>query len=115
MTELLPCPFEREETVPELITERRGNLWYAWVKCPKCDASMVGISDPWGGDPRQSAIDMAARQWNTRYERTCHAIHTHISVSGECCEAYVCSECENPIDYGHQEYCSGCGAKVVDE
>lgn len=50
----------------------------------------------------------AAELWNTRAERTCHAVFDDSNWY-----KWICSECGQPIDRA-DNYCFSCGAKVVE-
>lgn len=53
-----------------------------------------------------------AERWNRRAERTCRAVMPPYEPGVE--EIPVCSECGHQI-FAEDNYCSNCGAEVVDE
>lgn len=61
------------------------------------------VTDKAKEEARQRAIQI----WNTRAERTCHAVFDDSNWY-----KWICSECGQPIDRA-DNYCFSCGAKVV--
>lgn len=92
MSELLPCPFCGEKARID-----RYEHFYR-VLCTDCPASTEWLYS------EQEAIDA----WNTRVERTCHAVFDDSNWY-----KWICSECGQPIDRA-DNYCFSCGAKVVE-
>ena len=101
MSELLPCPFCGGE----------ANTWdgvYMWyVVCKECGAA---------GSPCLTEAE-AIEAWNSRAERTCHVVkNSRKYVLSDGCELFDdgCSICNGYVG-DDDNYCSNCGAKVVDE
>lgn len=92
MSELLSCPFCGEKARID-----RYEHFYR-VLCMDCPASTEWLYS------EQEAIDA----WNTRAERTCHAVFDDSNWY-----KWICSECGQPIDRA-DNYCFSCGAKVVE-
>lgn len=97
--ELKPCPFCPDGGKP-LMLDFSDTMHI--VKCTKCGCVTGNLA---------YTIELAAQNWNTRSERTCHAI-----IEDEC---LVCSECQEDIDpsWVACPYC-GCeisGAEVIAE
>lgn len=117
MIELKPCPF-CPDGVAGVVTPggqtADGFPWIAWGHCSGCGATAA----PGLGDTEQEALDNAAKNWNTRWERTCHVTHRNDfkSAFGEHSIWYECGA-SVLIANGTQEpvFCPGCGAKVVEE
>ena len=100
MAELRPCPFCGGEA------ELTGfNAPEYWVWCPNCKASADA----------HTCSDAAIKAWNTRATRTCHIVrNSRKYVLSDGTELFDdgCSECNEYVGDG-DNYCSGCGAKVV--
>ena len=113
MIELLPCPHHKEAIYPKRIaqhypypTQYGKEHWIVSYECPECG---------WGFFERskteQEADEAAARDWNTRYERTCTYEPSYEDPE---IRIFRCSNCGCGMHY-RTLYCPGCGAKVVDE
>lgn len=117
MIELKPCPF-CPDGVAGVVTPggqtADGFPWIAWGHCSGCGATAA----PGLGDTEQEALDNAAKNWNTRWERTCHmnyvSLYDEEGVDGIECDECGWSELYDP-GYPHPAHCPGCGAKVVGE
>lgn len=96
MIDLKPCPFCPDGGHPVLRTEFMSDGYrYTAVACSKCGVIMPGNYHESG--------DQAAWDWNTRFERTCNRL--------DFCK---CSECGKLTIEAIDNYCSNCGAKVVE-
>lgn len=95
--ELRPCPFCGG---PAVVHEYNGG--FASIGCGgQCDFKPSAFGFP--------SVDSAIEVWNTRAERTCIIIN---QPDAEGCSFWVCSVCGFPYTDGNN-YCPGCGAKVV--
>lgn len=92
MSELLSCPCCGEKARID-----RYEHFYR-VLCMDCPVLTEWLYS------EQEAIDA----WNTRVERTCHAVFDDSNWY-----KWICSECGQPIDRA-DNYCFSCGAKVVE-
>ena len=104
MSELKPCPFCGSEA--SLVWMDDEELDLCWVECGRCGASTVFCGQP----------ELAIDAWNTRAERTCHVVkNSRKYVLSDGTELFDdgCSICNGYIGAG-ENYCSQCGAKVVE-
>lgn len=98
MSELLPCPF----CGGEARVERDSFSGSFYVGC--LNDECLGFSGlGWIYKKEEEAIEA----WNTRVERTCHAVFDDSNWY-----KWICSECGQPIDRA-DNYCFSCGAKVT--
>ena len=97
MSELLSCPFCGESA------DMYESKDYYRIGCddPSCYGYLYNSSV---FQEKASAI----KAWNTRVERTCHAVFDDSNWY-----KWICSECGQPIDRA-DNYCFSCGAKVVE-
>lgn len=100
MSELKPCPFCEGEAI--LLEDWKDGNFIVGCANNDCIARLSGI-------PSFDNAEQAVKAWNTRAERTCHAL-----IPSEM-EGYVfCSKCEGLLgEYGYPNYCPYCGVKVV--
>lgn len=99
MTELLPCPF----------CGSKGKLKeVGYVVYVKCSNKKCGVETE---TYDECDTPIAIEAWNTRYEPTCRIIGERDSLGYM---SLVCSECKSIMD-DDDNFCSKCGAKVVDE
>lgn len=97
MSDLLTCPFCGSEASERTVGD------YFQIGCPDY-ACLAYIIDMPVYLSRQEAVN----DWNTRAERTCHAVFDDSNWY-----KWICSECGQPIDRA-DNYCFSCGAKVVE-
>lgn len=106
-SELKPCPFCGGEA--EIVSNR-------FVKCKDCR------SRTWTLFP---TLDESIKAWNTRAERTCNPYVKAFKIGENFVEYQAICDCGYPVgvdgtpnleDFEHIEnYCGGCGAKVIHE
>lgn len=103
MTELKPCPFCGGEAEYRAAKYVRTVFKHS-VVCLECFASV----------PPKASEQEAIEAWNTRAERTCHVELVDQNESDPVGVA-ICSECgSNGFEIQNSNYCSYCGAKVVE-
>lgn len=103
MSELKPCPFCGGRAVVRAFTISRS-----FVVC--CEDCPIGFLVPY--DSEEEAVEA----WNTRAERTCRVVkNSRKYVLSDGTELFDdgCSICNGYIGAG-ENYCSNCGAKVVE-
>lgn len=103
MAELKRCPFCGAEADVHYFAHDDSECT---VMCsnPNCRASVSARSS----GSMTTAYNRARKLWNRRAERTCRMIDNG-------CEL-CCSECDGRHEYEEEpNYCSNCGAKVVDK
>ena len=115
MNELKPCPFCGGEAI--IMQE---NNW--WVACTDCTAEIGfdGMTDTSGCFGHYNTEAEAIEAWNTRAERTCHALpqisDTVCVVKRDGmeieCGYWTCSECRCE-NFAGAKFCMECGAKMV--
>lgn len=116
MSELLPCPFQKEgETHDVRFVELKPG--YGQIGCADCEF--------WFPSDDMLPFEEAKARWNTRHERTCrpHVVactfagHTEPSFwQAKCDCGWIVGEDGTPNleEFEHiDDYCGGCGAKVV--
>lgn len=102
-SELKPCPLCGGEVVSPDFED--GDEVY-WINHDKdCFLKAKGVV---------TFFDISLEAWNTRAERTCRNLAYKYSDA-----EFVCSECGHSVDDfryapAADEYCLGCGAKVVE-
>lgn len=117
--ELEPCPFCGAEDYADLV-EVEGFKGYlgAYVTCENCHAkgplhTFLPLDEVTGRihlhnenvhENREDVVPAAIEDWNTRHERTGHAVLED--------EVDVCSECGDIIDESWAA-CPTCGVKLV--
>lgn len=110
---LLPCPFCGGEA--EKMMSDDG---FTSIGCLHCNPL-------WGVMVQHNVESIAVERWNTRAERTCHAVREDIHLLPSCSrcgsegivKGYSLGEDfdHRPIvcDYTVYDYCPNCGARVV--
>lgn len=112
-SELSPCPFCKGERITMTYEyDDAIKVYFAQLQCLIC-----GSYGPIGfGDTKEEASEDARWVWNRRAERTCHLIDCPPSTCARK-EGWAtwpkCSECGEAVRR-KANYCSNCGAKVVD-
>lgn len=101
MTELKPCPFCGGEAA----FGANSCQGFEYVRCVSCKARTWSC---------YNTEEQAAEAWNTRAELTCHVEYVNQNESDSVGVA-ICSECgSNGFEIQNSNYCSYCGAKVVE-
>lgn len=128
--DLLPCPFHKKPIYPNIYTgfdkgngnPGSGGSW-ATIECPHCNAGFH-INECCSED---DALEYVVSEWNTRYERTCAPHVVARTFTGDVNPSFWQAVCDcgwivgedgtpNLIEFEHiDNYCGGCGAKVVVE
>lgn len=117
---LLLCPFcggepkLDAENEPKRVGAFIGEYYVrVWHYCGN-EAHMYAATSFHDSD-RQTAIEKAIAAWNARTERTCRMEYNEKASGDELypTEAYTCSSCRCVTLDGKPNYCSNCGAKVV--
>ena len=100
MSEVKPCPFCGAE--PDVVHSNQYETDVAFFKhsarCPLHPSRVMGF---------RVLMTPDFEAWNTRYERTCHAIPREYRWAA--CE---CSACGSVLEYS-DDYCKHCGRRVV--
>lgn len=114
MSDLLSCPFCGGEAVGfewsdddyrDDETEPHDTDAYCAVKVNHKENCILEVGEfyMWIATTEAEAAEL----WNTRVERTCHAVFDDSNWY-----KWICSECGQPIDRA-DNYCFSCGAKVT--
>ena len=100
MTEFLPCPHcGSYDIAPITFKGCNGDVWDEFIACGGCGATAE-----------------TAEAWNMRAERTCRIVKAsrkYVLSDGTELFEDGCSECNTYIGEG-DNYCSNCGAKVIE-
>lgn len=100
--ELKPCPFCGGEAYAVDVLEKRAH-----AVCDTCHASTAYYF---------SEVEAIAA-WNTRAERTCQQVDVTVKYQPYVTHMTACSLCGETLaveEYPAPNYCSKCGARVVD-
>lgn len=111
---LLPCPFcGGEATGFEWSDDDEKEEWEPHDEDAYCSVKVnhkedclfkIGEFGMWIASTEKEAADA----WNHRVERTCHMVDNGVEL--------CCSECDWRYDYDDElRFCTGCGARVVQE
>ena len=106
--ELKPCPVCGATKGLYILEDYHEFEWY--VFCDNCKTSLCNEN----AQTKEDAIET----WNTRYERTCHLDKSFIApMTIDGIQEWYCSNCDEFSYFDEDEppnYCSNCGAKVVE-
>lgn len=116
MEELKPCPRCNNSVSLDVFSIEPG-WWVASIFCNGINDETCSIQFTAGADTKEEVIEGITRDWNTRYESTCHNVSNYKPKQGtfDVGGVFRCSECGFPYRYSElpYTYCPECGSKVV--